>query len=75
MKEKKLPTMKIKSILSKDKNKKKYMFYCYECNNKQMLLMGRHWCTCATPEFQMGTSTPKELDQQGKAISAFFRTT
>lgn len=65
--------MKVKSIIEKPRSKKKYMFYCYECGSKKLLYMGRHWCCCNIPEFQMGLSSPQELEQQSKDIDNWFK--
>lgn len=49
------------------------MFYCLECGNKKELYDGRHWCTCAKPEFQMTSQSPEEWDAIGKNIDNWFK--
>jgi hypothetical protein len=64
---------KVISIISKPRSEKKYFVYCYECGNKQKLYLGRHWCTCNKPEYQMGYDTPEELEKKSKELGRLFK--
>lgn len=50
----------------------KHIYFCPNCEKEEMLPMGRHWCNCFNPPFEMIPHSKKEDEVLTKTIHNYF---
>lgn len=51
---------------------KKRIYYCTNCETEQLLPVGRHWCHCYSPPFEMMPHTKEEDKAMSTRINSLF---
>lgn len=54
-------------------SKKVISYYCFECGRSYKLRIGRWWCPCFNPPFELTSMTPREMKRMEKAIHTAFQ--